>query len=99
MVVDLFSKYNSHFVALKHPFTALSVAKMFMQHIYRLHGLPTALVSDRDRIFTSQLWRELFHLAIIRNPMDKQSVSTGAWRLSYAVLQITLQANGWIGFI
>ena len=62
VVVDLFSKY-SHFVALKHPFSALSVAKIFMQHIYRLHGLPTALVSDRDRIFTSQLWRELFHLA------------------------------------
>jgi transposase InsO family protein len=62
VVVDIFSKY-SHFVALKHPFTALSVAKMFMQHIYRLHGLPTALVSDRDRIFTSQLWRELFRLA------------------------------------
>jgi transposase InsO family protein len=62
VVVDLFSKY-SHFVALKHPFTALSVAKLFMQHIYRLHGLPTAIVSDRDRIFTSQLWRELFTLA------------------------------------
>jgi transposase InsO family protein len=62
VVVDLFSKY-SHFVALKHPFTALSVAKLFMKHIYRLHGLPTAIMSDRDRIFTSQLWRELFALA------------------------------------
>lgn len=62
VVVDLFSKY-SHFVALCHPFTALTVAKLFMLHIYRLHGLPQALVSDRDRIFTSQLWRELFHLA------------------------------------
>lgn len=62
VVVDLFSKY-SHFVALKHPFSALSIAKLFMKHIYRLHGLPTALVSDRDRIFTSKLWRELFRLA------------------------------------
>ena len=62
VVVDLFSKY-SHFVTLNHPFSALSVAKIFMQHIYRLHGLPTTLVSDRDRIFTNQLWRELFRLA------------------------------------
>ena len=62
VVVDLFSKY-SHFVALKHPFSALSVAKIFMQHIYRLHGLPTTLVLDHDRIFTSQLWCELFRLA------------------------------------
>jgi transposase InsO family protein len=62
VIVGLFSKYG-HFIALKHPFTALSVAKTFMVHIYRLHGLPTAIVSDRDRIFTSQLWRELFRLA------------------------------------
>jgi len=62
VVVDLFSKY-SHFLALKHPFRALSIAKLFMQNIYKLHGLPSALVSDRDRIFTSQLWRELFQLA------------------------------------
>jgi transposase InsO family protein len=62
VVVDLFSKY-AHFIALKHPYTALSVAKIFMTQIYRLHGLPTALVSDRDKIFTSQLWRELFRLA------------------------------------
>lgn len=62
VVVDLFSMYG-HFIGLKHPFTALSVAKQFMLHVYKLHGLPTAMVSDRDRIFTSQLWRELFSLA------------------------------------
>lgn len=62
MVVDLFSKY-SQFIALKHPFTALSVAKQFMIHTYKLHGLPSAIVSDRDKIFTSHLWRELFRLA------------------------------------
>lgn len=61
VVVDLFSKY-AHFVGLKHPFTALSVAKQYMLHVYKLHGLPTAMVSDRDKIFTSRLWQELFHL-------------------------------------
>lgn len=62
VVVDLFSMY-SHFVALKHPITALTVAKQFMVHVYKLHGLPTAIVSDRDKILTSLLWRELFRLA------------------------------------
>ncbi|WVZ83779.1 hypothetical protein U9M48_030884 [Paspalum notatum var. saurae] len=62
VVVDKFSKY-AHFIALAHPFTALKVAKVFMDNIYRLHGMPMALVSDRDRIFTSQLWQELFKLS------------------------------------
>jgi transposase InsO family protein len=69
VIVDLFSKY-SHFVALKHPFTTLFVAKLFMVHIYRLHGLSTAIVSDRDRIFTSQLWRELLRLASVELRMS-----------------------------
>lgn len=71
VVVNLFSKY-CHFIGLKHPFTALSMAKQFMIHIYKLHGLPIAIVSDRDRIFTSQFWCELFWLA----GMDLQMSST-----------------------
>lgn len=62
VVVDKFSKY-AHFVLLKHPYTALSVATSYMQNIFKLHGLPMALISDRDRIFTSSLWQELFRLS------------------------------------
>lgn len=62
IVVDKFSKY-AHFIPLKHPFTALQVATLFMQNIYRLHGLPLAIISDRDRIFTSNIWQELFKLS------------------------------------
>lgn len=61
VVVDKFSKY-AHFLPLKHPFTALEVAKVFMKEIYKLHGLPLGIISDRDRIFTSQLWQELFRV-------------------------------------
>jgi hypothetical protein len=65
VIVDTFTKY-AHFVPLRHPFTAASVAKGFMDHVYKLHGMPTAMVSDRDRVFTSQLWRELFALAQVQ---------------------------------
>jgi transposase InsO family protein len=34
--------------------------------VYRLHGLPTAIVSDRDRIFTSHFLTELFKLAEVK---------------------------------
>jgi hypothetical protein len=39
------------------------VAQAFLSNVYKLHGLPQALVSDRDRVFTSTFWRELFKLA------------------------------------
>lgn len=61
VVVDLFSKY-AHFVALKHPFTASTVAQQFLSSVYKLHGLPQAIVSDRDRVFTGTFGRELFKL-------------------------------------
>jgi hypothetical protein len=62
VVVDKFSKYN-HFIPLAHPFTAFSVAQLYMTELYKLHGMPMALISDRDRIFTSELWQWLFKIA------------------------------------
>lgn len=62
VVVDCFTKYG-HFIPLHHPFTAAGVAKIFMNNVYKLHGLPQAIVTDRDRIFTSAWWKELFRLA------------------------------------
>lgn len=69
VVVDFFTKYG-HFLPLRHPFSAEGVAKVFLHQIYRLHGLPAAIVSDRDRIFTSRFWRKLFQLADVKLQMS-----------------------------
>jgi transposase InsO family protein len=59
VVVERFSHYG-HFIPLAHPYTAAMVASLFVNHIYKLHGLPETIVSDRDPVFTSRFWQELF---------------------------------------
>lgn len=61
VVVDRLSKYV-HFIPLKHPYSAKSVAELFARDIVRLHGIPNSIVSDRDPVFVSQFWQELFRL-------------------------------------
>lgn len=62
VVVDRLSKY-AHFVPLSHPYTTGIVAKLFMDNIFKLHGMPTTIVSDRDPMFTSNFWKEIFRLS------------------------------------
>ncbi|XP_071680642.1 uncharacterized protein [Lolium perenne] len=48
VVVDRLTKY-AHFLALKHPYTASSVAKVYLDNIVKLHGVPLSIISDRDK--------------------------------------------------
>jgi len=61
VVVDRLTKY-AHFVTLKHPFSAVSVAKEFVANVVHLHGIPTSIISDRDKVFISAFWRTPFNL-------------------------------------
>ena len=61
VVVDRLTKY-AHFVPLKHDFDSRYVAENFVQNIMKLHDFPKSIVSDRDKIFISRFWQQLFKL-------------------------------------
>ena len=37
--------------------TAPKLAELYIDNVFKLHGLPKAIVSDRDPCFTSIFWR------------------------------------------
>ncbi|GMI71757.1 hypothetical protein HRI_000845000 [Hibiscus trionum] len=58
VIIDKYTKYG-HFLPLAHPFTATEAASIYLDNVFKLHGSPKVIISDRDRIFTSIFWKEL----------------------------------------
>lgn len=54
VVVDRFPK--RHFDSLPTHFTACKTAELFSQMVFKLHGYPKSIISDRDPIFISKSW-------------------------------------------
>jgi hypothetical protein len=58
VVVDKLSK-PTHFIPVKSTCKAIDIANVSMKEIFRLHGMPKEIVSDRDAKFTSNFWKSL----------------------------------------
>lgn len=57
VIVDRMSKY-AHFISLSYPLSATTLAQVFLDQVYRLHGAPANTVSDKDPLFISHFWKE-----------------------------------------
>lgn len=58
VAVDRFAKYT-HVMALIAKYSAQMTATLYFDNEYKLQGLPSSIVSDRDKIFRSLYWKEL----------------------------------------
>ena len=61
VVVDQLTK-RAHFLPTTGDVSAAGVAHLFFNNIWKHHGLPTAIISDRDSKFTSKFWKTLWAL-------------------------------------
>ena len=59
VVVEKLSKV-AHFIPVKLNCKAIDIASIFMKEIFRLHGMPKEIISDRDTKFNSNYWKYLF---------------------------------------
>lgn len=61
VIIDLLTGMV-HIVPSRTDYTARNVAELVFSEVYRYHGLPRAIVSDRDSYFTSTFWTHLHEL-------------------------------------
>jgi hypothetical protein len=61
VVVDLFFKICT-LCSLEASFLAPCVAQVFLDQVVKLLGLPKSIESDKDKVFTSSFWTQLFKL-------------------------------------
>jgi len=61
VVVDRLTKF-AHFFAITPTHKAIQIADLFFREVFRLHGIPLRIVSDRDSKFMSVFYKELFRL-------------------------------------
>ena len=61
VVVDQLTK-RAHFIPTTTDISAAGVAHLFFNNIWKYHGLPSKIISDRDSKFTAKFWQTLWSL-------------------------------------
>lgn len=70
VIIDRFTKMAHFIPLLDNEKKSEHLAKIFVKNIWKLHGLPTDIVSDRDKRFTSQLWIDMCKILGIKQRMS-----------------------------
>jgi hypothetical protein len=65
VVVDRLTK-RAHFIATRTDITARETAQLFVENIFKLHGLPKTIITDRDARFVGHFWRSLFSILDVK---------------------------------
>ena len=76
MVTSCYLTKMIHLVGFKHLPTARDTATAFLNHIFKLHGFPLSIVTDRGTQFDSRLWSQLMEFFNI----DHRIATTGHHR-------------------
>ncbi|KAJ3474054.1 hypothetical protein NLI96_g12674 [Meripilus lineatus] len=61
VVIDLLTSMV-HLTPTVQTYGASQMAEVVFENVYKLHGLPERIISDRDTLFTSTFWRKLHEL-------------------------------------
>ena len=96
-----------HFFAIFAHYTAAQVAELFFREIFRLHGLPKTIISDRDNRFMGGFWQELFRLVGTEltpstsyyPQMNGQTEIVNKWLEGYLRNYVSGQQRAWLRWL
>lgn len=81
---------GAHFIPLLSPLIAPAMARTFNKNVVEHHNVPRSIVSDRDCIFLSAFWKELFKLQgknVLKHSTTYHSQSDGQTEVVNRCLQ------------
>jgi len=105
VIIDRLSKM-AHFIPLREK-SASDLTKIFAREVWRFHGSPTDIVSDRDSRFTSETWKEFLGLLAIRPRMstafhpetDGQTERLNQTIEAYLWAFVEREQNNWVSLL
>ena len=102
VVCDRFLKM-SHFVATTEKTTAEGLARLFRDNVWKLHGLPESVISDRGPQFAAGMTKELNKMLGIETKLsmayhletDRQTERTNQKLEQYLRMYVNHRQNNW----
>jgi len=106
VVIDSVTK-RAHFVSTVTTISATRAAHLFLNHVWKHHGLPRNVVSDRGPQFIAEFTRELYRLLRIKlaatmayHPQDDgQTKQVNQELEQYLQLFINQRQDDWVGLL
>jgi len=106
VVVDRLTKMR-HLIPCDGTCNAEGVARLYLQHVWKLHGLPNSVVSDRGPQFVAEFWKSLtrrlriqVHLSTAYHPeTDGQSERFVAVTEQYLRAYVAYQQDDWVDWL
>jgi transposase InsO family protein len=105
VVVDCFMKM-AHFIPVKKK-DSLTVARAYLENVWKYHGFPEDVVSDRDGTFTGQFFTDLYNYLRVKRSMstayhpqtDGQTERMNQIIVSYLRSLCNYEQNNWVGIL
>ena len=106
VIVDRFSK-KAYFLPCNTTITSQGVANLYKEHVFREHGLPRKVISDRGSQFVSNFMKSLYELlGIEANPLtayhpqtDGQTECMNQELEEYLRIYVNEKQNDWVGWL